>query len=94
MVICHFDEQLNTFQIMKRKDISSLGRSGLIIAWDRLELNVEYKIPYSFVIEAATNMLMFLDIYKIKQRAADLDAEIITWEDPIECFYYIKLIKR
>ena len=72
-----------------RRSISELGKSGLTLDWTKMQPNEEYFITRDDII--SMDMLWFLHKQKIQERAKELNADVVMFEDVIKDCWVIRL---
>lgn len=72
-----------------RRNISELGRSGFTFDWGKIQPNEEYFITRNNIM--SMDMLWFLNKQKIQERAKELNADVVLFEDVIKDGWVIRL---
>lgn len=72
-----------------RRSISELGRKGLTFNWGEMKPNQEYFISRDDIM--SMDMLWFLNKEKIEERAKELSAETVMYEDILKDGWVIRL---
>lgn len=75
--------------VFVRRSISELGRRGFTLDWGKMQPNEEYFISRDDIM--SMDMLWFLNKQKIQERAKELNADVVMFEDVIKGGWVIRL---